>query len=86
MSFTSTISGRGKLMNQWITWGTFTNGSTDAGGEISTGLSLVDTCQITVTSHLGSEVPKVTKNSSSSGEITIVTSDGCEGEWLAIGR
>lgn len=85
MSFAYTITGRSKLVDRWVTWGAFTNTSTDSGGEIVTGLSLVENCQITVTSHLGTEVPKVTKNSSSNGEITIVTSNGADGDWLAIG-
>lgn len=65
--------------------GTFTNGGTDSGGTIVTGLEKVSRFLPSLSSHLGSEFPKVTINSPNNGDVTIVTSDGADGGWVAYG-
>ncbi len=72
-----------------ISFGTFTQAAGDSGGEIDTGLKAVDTFVWSCSSHLGTEVIKVTKNSATSGKVTIVTSTSgstaVAGDWLAVG-
>lgn len=63
--------------------GTFTNATGDVGGAISTGLNAIVACDVFITSHIGSQNPKFTV---SGGTITIVTEDGADGNWWAIGR
>lgn len=65
-----------------IVWGTFTNGTADAGGDIVTGLTYCDFFIPSVNSHLGTEDIKHTL---SGGTATIVTSEGADGTWFAIG-
>ena len=65
-----------------VSYGTYTNGAADSGGDILTGLSNVLFFAPACSSHLGSEFTKVTR---SAGTVTIVTSDGTDGEWFAFG-
>ena len=79
---TATFSiGRSKRMSV----GTFTNGAADTGGEITTGLRFVDTFVYSCSSHVDTGALKVTKNSATVGGVTIVASDGADGDWMAIG-
>ncbi len=68
--------------NQRYIFGTFTNGEADSGGAITTGLSVITACGIFFTSHTGLTEPKFTV---SGGTITIVTPNGADGNWWAIG-
>jgi len=85
MAFTSAVTDVRVQGNRKIAYGTFTNAGTDSGGEIDTGLSYVDVFLYSVSSHLGAESMKVTKNSSSAGKVTVVSSDGADGDWVAFG-
>ena len=90
MAFTSEITFEMNLEgNRKIVFGTFTNGTSDTGGDIATGLSRVDTISLT---HSGSAViasaPVVneTRPMTSSGDVTIVTVANADGFWTAIGQ
>lgn len=63
--------------------GTYTNAAGDTGGAITSGLNVLVWASAICTSHVGSQMPKVTI---SGGTITIVTEDGADGNWIAIGR
>ena len=88
MAFTSAITFEMNLEgNRKIVFGTFTNGSSDTGGDIATGLSQVEVVQL---SHSGSgavaSAPSVNETLPlSSGDVTIVTTANADGFWLAIG-
>jgi hypothetical protein len=83
MSFAYTVAGR-----EWVsrrkrmTWGTFTNGATDTGGAIVTGMKIADHVTFSINSHVGATMPKATI---SGGTVTIVTDDGVSGTWRASG-
>jgi len=74
--------------NTRVHFGTFTNGGTDTGGDIDTGLY---TCAgIILSAKSGAVVataPTVNEDFSSGAidgsAITIITEDGCDGYWLA---
>lgn len=87
MALTQTIDGRTKAGDRWITWGTWTATSV-TGGDINTGLSIVETMMLT---HLGSAVEAavavVNETFPMSGSaVTFVCSSSDTGLWLAIGR
>lgn len=63
--------------------GTFTNTDTDSGGAIDTGLSSIIAADVFSTSHLGAGSSKFTV---SGGTITLVTGNGVDGGWWAIGK
>lgn len=70
-----------------IVTGTFTNGGADTGGDIETGLSVVEHFQI---QHTGSAVvaSAAVVNESlplQSGTVTIVTVADADGTWIAYG-
>ena len=58
---------------------------TDVGGDIVTGLRYVDTFVISCNSHLGTEMLKITKNTTNPGTVTIVTSPSTSFDWMATG-
>jgi len=69
-------------------FGTFTNGASDCGGDIDTGLSTVYAFIPAIT---GSSAPAegVAVNESfplASGTVTIVTKAGVDGIWFALGK
>jgi hypothetical protein len=62
--------------------GTYTNTDTDSGGAIATGLSVVRGFHTVPTSHVGLSAPKY---SASTGTVTLVTPNGEDGIWSALG-
>lgn len=87
MSFASAIVGRDTWGNKAVTWGTFTNGAGDAGGDIATGLHL---CEAIFLQHGKNAVitnaPVVNETLPVAGSaVTVVTDTGDDGYWLAIG-
>lgn len=88
MAFTYTISRRTITGNVRTVYGTYTNAGGDTGGDIPTGLSRVETFQITQTgAAVTTGAPVVNETFPlSSGDVTIVTDAGADGTWLAIGR
>jgi len=72
----------------YATWGTFTNGATDSGGDIDTGLGYVYSVFL---QHKGgtavATAPVVNETlPKSGGTVTIVTAAGADGFWLALGE
>ncbi len=65
-----------------MTWGTFTNGTNDSGGDVVTGYKTIDFIVFSVNSHVASTDIKQTV---SGGTATIVCPDNVDGTWLAIG-
>jgi hypothetical protein len=85
--FSSVISGRNFSGSKARTWGTFTNAGGDTGGNIDTGLRMCESIKLT---HTGAAVvasaPSVNETLPILGNaITIVTVDGADGIWEAIG-
>lgn len=68
--------------NKRVKFGTFTNTDTDSGGAITTGLKALDAYGSEVTSHTDASKPK---NTVSGGTLTLVTDNGVDGLWWAIG-
>jgi len=88
MAFSSTIIGRTIFGDRWVSWGTFTNGDSDTGGDIDTGLAYVEYVKLQYTgSSVVSDAPVVNETlPKSGGKVTIVTPAGADGLWFAIGR
>lgn len=90
MAFAYSKLGETVTGNQRKTWGSFTNGGSDTGGDIVTGLS---NCYELIPYHTGSAVvdsaPVVNETLSAdgfgTGTITIVTTAGADGGWTAYG-
>ena len=82
MAFVSTVSDRSIHGNHRIVWGTYTNGATDSGGDIDTGLDVVFGFATIPTGHVDTNVPKY---SVSAGTITLVTDNDSDGNWWAFG-
>ena len=87
MAFASAISGRGNMGNRAFTFGTFTNGVADKGGNINTGLHR---CEFISLQHNKSAAianqPVVNETLPVDGSaVTIVTDADEDGYWWAIG-
>lgn len=65
-----------------MAWGTFTNGSGDVGGDITTGFKTCDFFVPSINSHVDSTD---IKHTISGGTVTLVCPDNVDGTWLAIG-
>lgn len=83
MTFANAVSGSTVFGDLRFKYGTFTNGAQDTGGAISTGLSAIFAYGVHVDSHVGSNQPKCTING---GTLTIVTEEGADGRWWAVGK
>ena len=91
MTFSYTRNPRKKLDlwgTVWATWGTFTNGASDTGGDIDTGLSYVYQVHLQPTgSAVVASQPAVNETlPKSGGDVTIITPANVDGVWLAIGE
>ena len=82
MAFVSTVTDQSVHGNHRVKWGTYTNTDTDSGGDIDTGFSTVFGFSTVSTGHVGVTNPKYT---ASAGTITLVTDNGDDGNWFAIG-
>ena len=85
MALSSTITDAKSGASLKFVYGSFTQAAGDLGGDISTGLNVVRYFGFSITSHIGTQVPKVTFTTSS-GTVTIVTSDDVEARWFAFGE
>ena len=89
MAFTSTIEGRTVFGNKRVAWGTYTSASSSTGGDIDTGLELVEYIQLqeigTAVQVAGGAVVNEALPVDGSA-ITIVTVADDTGYWFAIGR
>ena len=87
MTFSSTQTGSAVVGDRRKVWGTFTNAAGDTGGDITTGLGVVDTFSHEVKgSSSGSAISVNETFPLSGGVVTIVTSDGTVGYWEAWGK
>lgn len=91
MAFANTISGTTVFGNMRVVWGTFTNGATDEGGDITTGLSYIHSAIVNTTSHVGASDPKVYVNSTNAGTTTNGTlgldvQENVDGNWMVFGN
>lgn len=87
MAFASAITDKTVMGNKRVHWGTFTNAGGDTGGNVNTGLRSVEHMQL---QHTGSAVvasePVINETLPYDGSaITIVTVDGADGIWMAVG-
>ncbi len=83
MAFSSSISGRENIGSINMLWGTFTNTDTDSGGTIDTGMSAV---MGFMTISTGQVDASQSKYSASGGTVTLVTQNGVDGNWVAMGK
>jgi len=86
MAFSGSVTGgqggSTVMGNKRWKFGTYTNAEADSGGAITTGLSAIVACGVYPTSHVDNNMPKFTV---SGGIITLVTDNGQDGNWWAIG-
>lgn len=89
MAFAYAVSGQTVIGNKRMVWGTYTNGGSDTGGDIVTGLSTVETFFL---QPKGASViannPVVNETlplSNSGGTVTVVTTADEDGYWEAKG-
>lgn len=88
MAFTSAIlESRTIWGDKVIVYGSFTNGAGDSGGDIATGLNNVEMCMLT---HSGAaavaSAPSINETFPlAGGDVTIVTTTGADGYWIAVG-
>ena len=87
MAFSSEIKGYGKSGDKTTTWGTFTNGGSDTGGDINTGLVICESLSIEFTgSAVVSDAAAINESFPCSGNaVTIVTAADAGGIWRAVG-
>jgi hypothetical protein len=86
MAFAYTKNGNPISMgNKMATFGTYTNGGGDTGGAIYTGLQKTEFVIITPTAAVSADQAACTTTLPASDPITIVTTDGSDGQWMAIG-
>lgn len=88
MAFSSSITEKTVFGNKRFHWGTFTNGASDSGGNIDTGLKV---CEGIVLQHTGvaavSSAPAVNETLPVDGSaVTVVTTTAADGIWFAWGR
>lgn len=86
MAFTSVISGRAKMANKNVTWGTWDTDTT--GGDINTGLTMCDFIVLqTSGAAVSADQSSVNETLPVAGNaITIVCTSGADGYWWAMGR
>jgi hypothetical protein len=88
VAFASAITDTGYIGNLRYAYGTYTNGVGDTGGDIDTGLDSVffaalqpNAAATVAAQHVVNDTLPVAGNA-----LTIVTGDGEDGYWFAIGR
>jgi hypothetical protein len=84
MAFSSTITGRSKMANKNVTYGTWEDDG-DEGGDINTGLTVCEFIALTPsTANLCSSV--VESLPADGSAITIDNEGDTDGYWMAFGR
>lgn len=72
--------------NKRHSWGTFTNGAGDSGGDVNTGLRSCEVMLLQVGAAASAEAPAVNETLPCDGSaVTIATTAGADGTWYAIG-
>ncbi len=82
MAFASTVSGSRTAGNMRCKFGTFSNGTTDSGGAITTGLHYISDAHCSFDSAVDATAAKL---SWSGGTLTINCEFGLDGAWDASG-
>ena len=89
MAFTSAISGSSVFGNKRCAWGTYTSAASSTGGDIDTGLEIVEHIQLTVKASAiqvaGGPVVNETLPIAGSAVTIVTVADGV-GYWFAFGR
>lgn len=87
MAFDSEIIGRNFSGSKARTWGTYTNSGGDTGGNIDTGLRMCEVIKLTPKgTAVNTNAPVVNETLPVAGSaVTIVTDDGADGYWEALG-
>lgn len=83
MAFAYEITKRENVGSMHMLYGTFTNAETDSGGTIATGFGTVQAFGAIPTGQVDASAVKY---SESSGTVTLVTGNGVDGNWFAIGK
>ena len=88
MTFAVNNDGKFVCGNKEIAYGRYTNAGGDTGGEVTTGMAYIETFHLT---HTGAAVATNSPAANETfplakGAVTIVTDDGSDGVWLALGR
>jgi len=88
MTFSVNNDGKFVCGSKEVSYGRFTNAGGDTGGEVTTLMSSVDTFML---QHTGSAVTTNAPVANETfplakGAVTIVTDDGEDGLWIAIGK
>ena len=86
MALVSSITGQTVFGNKKITYGTFTSDTTT--GDITTGLSGVDTMMITAKgSSVVADAPTINETFPlAGGDVTVICTSSTVGFWLAVGK
>lgn len=86
MAFSYTKDDDTVFGNKRVTMGTFTNAGGDTGGDVYTGLQRIEKFFMTHTgSAVAADSPVANETFPCSDPVTIVTTDGADGQWMAIG-
>ena len=87
MAFTFTIQGQSVFGNKRVVFGTFASSGGSTGGDIGTGLSVLETLQLTHTGAAApANAPAINETFPLNGGVaTIVTIADTSGTFLAIG-
>lgn len=83
MAFSSTVTSKTNLGAVSLIYGTYTQADGDSGGTITTGFGTVIAFGAMITGQLDATEPKY---SESGGTVTLVTGNGVDGSWWAIGK
>lgn len=89
MAFAYSVTQQTVFGNKKVKFGTYTNGSGDTGGDVVTGLSVVEHFQLqpkgSAVIATASVVNETFPLQNSTGAVTIVTADNEDGYWMAYG-
>jgi hypothetical protein len=89
MTFSYLVKGKFQMGGRKVQWGTYTNAGGDTGGDITVYMRVVENF---ILQQSGSTVvatePTVNETLplKNGGVVTIKTTDGADGYWLAIGK
>lgn len=84
MAFTNTITGNSVWGNKRVAWGTWTTDTT--GGDLDTGLTMVDFIFLQTITTAPTEAPAVAETLPVAGSaVTIAVTSSSDGYWLAFG-
>ena len=88
MTFAYTLIERYSIFgDKSVAYGTFTNGASDSGGDVKTGLKIVEMFVLTVKATTSAATAPVVNETFplKGGDVTIVSAADQDGFWFAIG-